>query len=161
MGGAPPPGDALPLRRALVRTGASTGPIAVTNPAGSATSAGSFTVIGAPTVTFFTPSSGPAGAGEAGHGGGAPPGGRAPPAAGARANGGEHGADCRDQPGGECDQRGELHGDRGADGHVLHAEQWTSGGGGGRAWGGRPPRGTRSPCGGRSCERGRARGRLP
>ena len=46
------------LLQATVPAGASTGPIAVANPAGTATSAGSFTVIAPPTITFFTPTSG-------------------------------------------------------------------------------------------------------
>jgi len=46
---------------ATVPTGATTGKIAVTTPGGTATSAASFTVIPAPAITYFTPTSGPAG----------------------------------------------------------------------------------------------------
>jgi IPT/TIG domain-containing protein/flagellar hook capping protein FlgD len=47
--------------RATVPAGASSGPISVTNPAGTGTSTASFTVIAPPTVTTFTPASGPVG----------------------------------------------------------------------------------------------------
>src|SRR5439155_273136 len=45
--------------QATVPTGATTGTLSVTTPGGTATSAGSFTV--APTITSFTPTSGPVG----------------------------------------------------------------------------------------------------
>jgi Big-like domain-containing protein/K319-like protein/IPT/TIG domain-containing protein len=57
------------LLQATVPAGASTGPIAVTNPAGTATSAAAFTVIVPPTISFFTPGSGPVGASVSVHGG--------------------------------------------------------------------------------------------
>ncbi|PYU56679.1 MAG: hypothetical protein DMG55_22950 [Acidobacteria bacterium] len=44
-----------------VPAGATTGPLSVTTPAGTATSASSFAVVVAPTITSFTPSSGPVG----------------------------------------------------------------------------------------------------
>ncbi len=44
-----------------VPAGATTGPIAVTSPAGTGTSAASFTVLDTPVVTSFTPTSGPVG----------------------------------------------------------------------------------------------------
>ncbi len=46
---------------AIVPAGATGGPIAVTTPAGTATSAASFTVMPVPAITYFTPTSGPAG----------------------------------------------------------------------------------------------------
>ena len=46
---------------ATVPSGASSGPITVTTPAGSATSSGSFTLTSAPTISGFTPTGGPAG----------------------------------------------------------------------------------------------------
>ncbi len=46
---------------ATVPAGATSGPVSVTTPLGTATSATDFTVIGAPTVTGFTPTSGPVG----------------------------------------------------------------------------------------------------
>jgi len=46
---------------AHVPAGATSGPIAVTTPAGTATSSSSFTVIPAPSISSFTPNSGPAG----------------------------------------------------------------------------------------------------
>ena len=46
---------------AAVPVGATTGKIAVTTPAGTATSVGDFTVLLAPTITGFTPASGPVG----------------------------------------------------------------------------------------------------
>jgi hypothetical protein len=46
---------------AAVPTGATTGKIAVTTPSGTATSAGNFTVTVAPTITGFSPNSGPVG----------------------------------------------------------------------------------------------------
>jgi IPT/TIG domain-containing protein/flagellar hook capping protein FlgD len=54
--------------RATVPNGATTGPIAVTSSTGTATSAASFTVINPPTITFFTPGSGPVGAQVTVHG---------------------------------------------------------------------------------------------
>ena len=45
-----------------VPTGATSGKLAVTTPAGTATSPGTFTVVAAPTITSFTPTSGVAGA---------------------------------------------------------------------------------------------------
>ena len=47
--------------QATVPPGATTGPITVTAPAGSATSATNFTVVSPPTITSFSPASGPAG----------------------------------------------------------------------------------------------------
>ncbi|WP_287130952.1 BPSS1187 family protein [Candidatus Cyanaurora vandensis] len=47
--------------KAVVPVGATTGPITLTNPAGNMTSAESFTVYPMPTVTAFSPSSGPVG----------------------------------------------------------------------------------------------------
>lgn len=47
---------------ATVPVGATTGPITVTKPAGAAISAASFTVVIAPSITGFTPASGPVGA---------------------------------------------------------------------------------------------------
>ncbi|MBK0403323.1 IPT/TIG domain-containing protein [Adhaeribacter sp. BT258] len=44
-----------------VPAGASTGPVSVTTPGGTATSTGNFTVLSAPTISGFTPASGPAG----------------------------------------------------------------------------------------------------
>jgi subtilase family serine protease len=44
-----------------VPVGATSGTISVTTPGGAATSTGSFTVLGAPTITSFTPGSGPVG----------------------------------------------------------------------------------------------------
>ena len=46
---------------AAVPAGATTGKIAVTTPVGTGTSAGDFTIVLAPTITGFTPASGPAG----------------------------------------------------------------------------------------------------
>ena len=46
---------------ATVPTGATTGALHVTTPGGTANSATSFTVVGAPTITSFTPTSGPVG----------------------------------------------------------------------------------------------------
>jgi hypothetical protein len=46
---------------AHVPAGVTSGPIAVTTPAGTGTSSGSFTVIPTPTISSFTPTSGPAG----------------------------------------------------------------------------------------------------
>src|SRR5207247_1779000 len=46
---------------ATVPSGATTGPISVTTSGGTASSAGSFTVINPPTITSFTPASGPVG----------------------------------------------------------------------------------------------------
>src|SRR5881409_319944 len=46
---------------ATVPAGATSGPIGVTTPDGTASSAGSFTVINPPTITSFTPASGPVG----------------------------------------------------------------------------------------------------
>jgi len=48
--------------QATVPTGATTGPVRVTTPGGTVTSTASFTVIPAPTITGFTPTSGPPGA---------------------------------------------------------------------------------------------------
>src|SRR5207237_1248076 len=53
--------DAATSIQTTVPTGAMTGTISVTTPGGTATSAGSFTVINPPTITGFTPASGPAG----------------------------------------------------------------------------------------------------
>src|SRR2546430_2378114 len=47
--------------QATVPAGVTTGTIRVTTPGGTATSAGSFTVINPPTITSFTPASGPVG----------------------------------------------------------------------------------------------------
>src|SRR5438093_2564745 len=47
--------------QATVPTGATTGPLRVTTPGGTATSASSFTVSIPPTITSFTPTTGPAG----------------------------------------------------------------------------------------------------
>src|SRR5207302_8986471 len=47
--------------QATVPAGATTGPITVTTPGRTATSASSFTVINPPTITSFTPASGPVG----------------------------------------------------------------------------------------------------
>src|SRR5207302_305239 len=47
--------------QATVPSGATTGTMRVTTPGGTATSAGSFTVINPPTITSFTPASGPVG----------------------------------------------------------------------------------------------------
>src|SRR5207247_51525 len=47
--------------QATVPTGATTGTLSVTTPGGTATSATPFTVIPAPTITSFTPTSGPVG----------------------------------------------------------------------------------------------------
>lgn len=47
--------------QATVPSGATTGPISVTAPAGTATSAGNFTVATPPAITSFSPTSGPAG----------------------------------------------------------------------------------------------------
>ncbi len=46
---------------ATVPTGATTGPISVTNASGTGTSSTDFTVIGVPTITSFSPTSGPVG----------------------------------------------------------------------------------------------------
>jgi hypothetical protein len=46
---------------AAVPAGATTGPLAVTTPGGTATSTSNFTVLAAPSITSFTPTSGPAG----------------------------------------------------------------------------------------------------
>jgi Divergent InlB B-repeat domain len=48
--------------QATVPTGATTGPVSVTTPGGTGRSTASFTVIPAPTITGFTPTSGPPGA---------------------------------------------------------------------------------------------------
>jgi len=53
--------DSATQIRATVPVGATTGPISVTTPGGTATSATSFTVILAPTISSFTPTSGPVG----------------------------------------------------------------------------------------------------
>ncbi|HYM80621.1 MAG TPA: IPT/TIG domain-containing protein, partial [Candidatus Limnocylindria bacterium] len=58
------------LLLATVPAGASSGPIAITNPAGTATSAQSFIVIRPPVITFFAPTSGPLGEPVAVHGSG-------------------------------------------------------------------------------------------
>jgi hypothetical protein len=47
--------------QATVPAGATTGPLSVTTPGGTATSASAFTVVTAPTITGFTPTSGPLG----------------------------------------------------------------------------------------------------
>jgi hypothetical protein len=47
--------------QATVPAGATTGPLSVTTPGGTATSANNFTVVSAPTITSFTPASGPLG----------------------------------------------------------------------------------------------------
>jgi hypothetical protein len=47
--------------QATVPAGATTGPLSVTTPGGTATSTGSFTVLLPPTITGFTPATGPAG----------------------------------------------------------------------------------------------------
>jgi IPT/TIG domain-containing protein/flagellar hook capping protein FlgD/alginate lyase len=49
------------LLRAKVPAGASSGAIGVANPAGTAISAGTFTIIAPPTISFFSPTSGPVG----------------------------------------------------------------------------------------------------
>jgi IPT/TIG domain len=46
---------------ATVPSGATSGPITVTTPGGQATSAASFTVLGPPSISFFSPTSGPVG----------------------------------------------------------------------------------------------------
>src|SRR5437870_12550503 len=47
--------------QATVPAAATTGPISVTTPGGTVNSAGAFRVVGAPTITSFTPTSGPVG----------------------------------------------------------------------------------------------------
>jgi len=47
--------------QATVPAGATTGPVSVTTPGGTATSGSNFTVVSAPTITSFTPTSGPLG----------------------------------------------------------------------------------------------------
>jgi len=47
--------------QATVPAGATTGPLSATTPGGTATSAGNFTVLSPPTITTFTPATGPAG----------------------------------------------------------------------------------------------------
>src|SRR5258706_2112639 len=47
--------------QATVPAGATTGPLSVTTPGGTATSTRNFTLIPAPTITSFTPTSGPLG----------------------------------------------------------------------------------------------------
>src|SRR5207248_10611 len=47
--------------QATVPAGATSGSLSVTTPGGTATSAGSFTVVSPPTITSFSPSSGPVG----------------------------------------------------------------------------------------------------
>jgi IPT/TIG domain len=47
--------------QATAPAGATTGPLSVTTPAGTATSPINFTVVGVPTITSFTPTSGPVG----------------------------------------------------------------------------------------------------
>src|SRR5207244_815869 len=53
--------DSATQIQATVPSGASSGPISVTTPAGTAVSASNFTVTAPPTITSFSPSSGPVG----------------------------------------------------------------------------------------------------